>query len=134
MSRAGVRPDIAERFLGHGQGGVLGIYDRHVYRDEKAQALKMLAGLIDNVLRGDSENGAKAERLILTSRRFALGPCGLTRFPLRALSSSDGISWTKRAGVSGSRTRAGSRALGQLKPTRHLPSFFIHRSPGASIE
>ena len=39
MSRAGVRPDIAESVLGHAQGGVLGIYDRHQYRDEKAHAL-----------------------------------------------------------------------------------------------
>jgi hypothetical protein len=46
MSRAGVRPDIAERVLGHVQGGVLGIYDRHQYRDEKADALKKLAALI----------------------------------------------------------------------------------------
>src|SRR5262245_53192638 len=55
MSRAGVRPDIAERVLGHVQQGVLGTYDRHAYRDEKAQALKMLAGLIENILRGDAD-------------------------------------------------------------------------------
>jgi integrase len=55
MSRAGVRPDIAERVLGHVQQGVLGTYDRHSYREEKAQALKMLAGLIANILRGDGE-------------------------------------------------------------------------------
>jgi hypothetical protein len=40
---------------GHVQPGVQGIYDRHAYRDEKREALKMLAGLIDNILRGDSE-------------------------------------------------------------------------------
>ena len=39
MSRAGVRPDIAERVLGHKQHGVESIYDRHRYRDEKADAL-----------------------------------------------------------------------------------------------
>jgi integrase len=51
MSRAGVRPDIAERVLGHVQGGVEGIYDRHSYVTEKAQALAALAGLLENILR-----------------------------------------------------------------------------------
>jgi integrase len=55
MERAGVRPDIAERVLGHVQQGVQGVYNRHRYRDEKAQALKMLAGLVENILRGDSD-------------------------------------------------------------------------------
>jgi integrase len=49
MSRAGVHRDVAERVLGHAQPGVEGVYDRHQYRDEKAQALKMLAGLLDNI-------------------------------------------------------------------------------------
>ena len=51
MGRAGVRPDIAERVLGHVQQGVEGIYDRHTYKEEKAHALQALAGLIDNILR-----------------------------------------------------------------------------------
>jgi hypothetical protein len=50
MSRAGVRPDIAERVLGHKQHGVEGIYDRHRYRDEKADALTRLATLIDGIV------------------------------------------------------------------------------------
>jgi len=50
MSRAGVRPDIAERVLGHAILGVEGVYDRHRYREEKANALRMLAGLIENIL------------------------------------------------------------------------------------
>ncbi len=45
MARAGVRPDISEQVLGHAQTGVEGIYDRHSYREEKAHALKALAGL-----------------------------------------------------------------------------------------
>jgi len=60
MSRAGVRPDIAERVLGHVQQGVLGIYDRHSYREEKAHALKALAGLIENIL---APNEDKVRRL-----------------------------------------------------------------------
>jgi integrase len=50
LSRAGVRPDIAERVLGHVQAGVEGIYDRHSYRDEKADALRRLAVLIDGIV------------------------------------------------------------------------------------
>ena len=54
MSRAGIRPDIAERVLGHAIAGVGGVYDRHSYREEKAHALKALAGLIENILRPES--------------------------------------------------------------------------------
>jgi integrase len=50
MSRAGVRPDIAERVMGHAIVGVEGIYDRHSYRDEKADALRRLAALIETIL------------------------------------------------------------------------------------
>ena len=50
MSRAGVRPDVAERVLGHVMGGVEGIYDRHSYTEEKAHALKALAGLIEKIV------------------------------------------------------------------------------------
>jgi integrase len=50
MARAGVRPDIAERVLGHVQPGVAGVYDRHSYRDEKADALLQLATLIDGIV------------------------------------------------------------------------------------
>ena len=50
MSRAGVRPDIAERVLGHAIRGVEGVYDRHSYHDEKANALNALAGLIESIV------------------------------------------------------------------------------------
>jgi integrase len=50
MSRAGVRPDIAERVMGHAIPGVEGVYDRHSYRDEKADALRRLAALIDAIV------------------------------------------------------------------------------------
>jgi integrase len=52
MSRAGVHTDHAERVLGHVIGGVRGVYDRHEYRDEKAQALSALARLIDRIISG----------------------------------------------------------------------------------
>ena len=50
MSRAGIRPDISERVLGHVIKGVEGIYDRHAYTEEKAHALRALAGLIESIL------------------------------------------------------------------------------------
>jgi integrase len=53
MSRAGVRPHIAERVLGHAIRGVEGVYDRHSYREEKAQALQDLANLIESILNPD---------------------------------------------------------------------------------
>jgi integrase len=50
MSRAGVRPDLAERVMGHAIAGVEGVYDRHSYRDEKADALRRLAALVDGIV------------------------------------------------------------------------------------
>ena len=50
ISRAGVRPDIAERVLGHVQQGVEGTYDRHRYTEEKGDALSRLAALIERVV------------------------------------------------------------------------------------
>jgi integrase len=50
MSRAGVRPDIGERVMGHAIPGVKGVYDRYAYRDEKADALARLAALIDTIV------------------------------------------------------------------------------------
>ena len=50
MSRAGVRPDIAERVMGHAIPGVEGVYDRHSYREEKADALARLAALIGTIV------------------------------------------------------------------------------------
>jgi hypothetical protein len=63
MSRAGVRPDIAERVLGRAIGGVEAIYDRHHYRDEKADALKRLAALVDNIVHPARGRGALRQRL-----------------------------------------------------------------------
>ena len=51
MSRAGVRPDISERVLGHAIAGVEGVYDRHHYDQEKADALAKLARLIERIVK-----------------------------------------------------------------------------------
>ena len=56
MARAGVRSEIAERVMGHVLPGVEGIYDRREYREEKADALKKLAGLIAMILDPPAEN------------------------------------------------------------------------------
>jgi integrase len=56
MSRAGVRPDHAERVLGHAIPGVEGVYDRHVYFDEKAETLRRLAGLLELILNPPVQN------------------------------------------------------------------------------
>lgn len=50
MSRAGVPADHAERCLGHVIGGVRGVYDRYSFLEEKREAFKKLAGLVDLIL------------------------------------------------------------------------------------
>jgi integrase len=50
MARAGVRPDVSERVLGHAIQGVEGVYDRYSYNDEKAEALEKLAGLVERIV------------------------------------------------------------------------------------
>jgi hypothetical protein len=56
MSRAGVRPDIAERVLGHAIKGVEGVYDRYSYEDEKSDALNRLAALVESIVNPPSDN------------------------------------------------------------------------------
>ena len=50
MSRAGIPSDHAERCLGHVIGGVRGVYDRHLYLDEKRRAFEALAGLVERIV------------------------------------------------------------------------------------
>jgi integrase len=56
LSRAAVRPDVAERVLGHTIGGVAGVYDRHGYDNEKADALAKLAALIESIINPPAGN------------------------------------------------------------------------------
>lgn len=58
MVRAGVRPDISERVLGHVIAGVEGTYDRHSYADEKRDALEKLATMIERILGPSPSNAA----------------------------------------------------------------------------
>jgi integrase len=70
MVRAGVRPDISERVLGHVIAGVEGTYDRHSYADEKREALEKLAALIDRIL-----NPVAPNIVSLDERRLSLLTC-----------------------------------------------------------
>jgi integrase len=58
MARAGVRPDISERVLGHVIAGVEGTYDRHSYAEEKRDALEKLAEMIERILKPTPSNVA----------------------------------------------------------------------------
>lgn len=50
MSRAGVDSEIAERTLGHVQGGVSAVYNRYAFDLEKADALARLSALVDAIV------------------------------------------------------------------------------------
>jgi integrase len=54
MSRAGVAPHIAERVIGHSMKGVMATYDRHSYREEKAEALELLSVELRRILSPDN--------------------------------------------------------------------------------
>jgi integrase len=56
MARAGVRPDVSERVLGHAIQGVEGVYDRHSYEDEKRQAVEALAGMVERIINPPGAN------------------------------------------------------------------------------
>jgi integrase len=64
LARAGVRPDIAERVMGHVIAGVEGVYDRHSYRDEKADALRRLAALLQTILHPHVGNVTTIQRAV----------------------------------------------------------------------
>ena len=50
MPRARVLREHSERALGHTIGGVEGVYDLHEYFDEKSEALRKLAALIETIV------------------------------------------------------------------------------------
>jgi integrase len=59
MQRAGIRPDISERVLGHAMGAIEGTYDRHSYLEEKRDALEKLAAMVEQII-----NPAPAENVV----------------------------------------------------------------------
>jgi integrase len=62
MARAGVRPDISERVLGHVIAGVEGTYDRHDYADEKRDALERLAAIVERIVNPLPSNVATLDK------------------------------------------------------------------------
>jgi integrase len=63
MSRAKVDRDVAERCLGHLVGGKIErTYDRWAYRDEKADAYKALARMIDTIIHPPADNVRELKR------------------------------------------------------------------------
>jgi integrase len=62
MARAGVRPDISERVLGHVIVGVEGTYDRHDYADEKRDALERLAAIVERIVNPLPSNVATLDK------------------------------------------------------------------------
>jgi site-specific recombinase XerD len=56
LSRIGVDKATAERCLGHVDGGIVGTYDHHRYKNEKAIAFEALAGEIERVVGGGGAN------------------------------------------------------------------------------
>jgi integrase len=56
MARAGVSSEHAERVLGHVIPGVEGVYNRHAYTNETADALRRLARLIEKIVDGEPDN------------------------------------------------------------------------------
>ena len=56
MAKAGVSSEHAERVLGHAIAGVEGVYNRHAYTNETADAVKRLARLIEKIVSGEPDN------------------------------------------------------------------------------
>ena len=50
MERAGVRPDVGERVLGHSIRGIEAVYNRYDYGPEKKAALDKLAVLVERII------------------------------------------------------------------------------------
>jgi integrase len=69
MSRAGVSSEHAERVMGHAISGVEGVYDRHSYFDEKADALARLAALIGSIVHPRSADVLPIRRNATRSKR-----------------------------------------------------------------
>jgi integrase len=69
MSRVGVSSDIAERVMGHAIAGVEGVYDRHSYAGEKADALNKLATLIEQIVNPPDQTNVVPLALGCSGRR-----------------------------------------------------------------
>jgi integrase len=50
LSRAGIRPDVAEKCLGHSRGDIIERYDQHKYLAEMTHAFEALAALLERIV------------------------------------------------------------------------------------
>ena len=66
LSRAGVRPDIAERYIGHAVDDLTATYDRHSFGREKREAADALAAILARIICGQA-----ADVIELGERRAA---------------------------------------------------------------
>jgi integrase len=57
MPRLGIDDDHRERVLGHKLAGVKGVYNRYKYLDERSEALRKLATLIETIIRPPAKGG-----------------------------------------------------------------------------
>ncbi|OYD80922.1 hypothetical protein [Azospirillum brasilense] len=64
MSELRINSDVAERVLGHVIAGVVGIYDRHAYLDEKRDALERWAVRGAEIVGALSDAAAEEARLL----------------------------------------------------------------------
>jgi integrase len=89
MSKAGVRPDVAELCLGHVVGGVKETYDRYDYASEMADALRRLVALISIILAGkfDTDHPDQTAALRAEIDRMVVAPSKVTRLRSRRAAS-----------------------------------------------
>jgi len=68
LAEMGVADNIAEQVLGHAIRGVHGIYNRHAYFEEKGEALKRLAALVETII-----NPPAGDNVLAAAGRFRRG-------------------------------------------------------------
>lgn len=63
LARLGVQPNVAERVLSHKQQGVIGVYDRYQYLDEKRDALEKWAEHVQGLREKAAATNAAASKI-----------------------------------------------------------------------
>src|SRR5262249_16652889 len=56
LSRIGIDKSIAEKCLGHIEGGIVGVYDHHEAKPQKRIAFEALAREVERIVKGDTAN------------------------------------------------------------------------------
>jgi integrase len=66
MAEIGIADNIAEQVLGHAIPGIAGVYNRHAYFEEKAEALNRLAARIETII-----NPPAGDNVLSAAARFS---------------------------------------------------------------